>query len=154
MREQGRLIKREVTSDIEIANNEESRIDQLKDTMMQMAEQMQALTTALAKVTAAQTMGSGPSARGRDEAENRMGEEAIFIDDDMIDYATARAAESRTELQKLKEHVEKVADKMKSEHEDLLDYEAMVFKEQLPPQFKMPDMTKFSGNGDPRVHLR
>ena len=43
---------------------------------------------------------------------------------------------------------------MKGKHDDLLDYDAMAFEEQLPAQFKMPDMVKFNGNGDPRVHLR
>ena len=30
----------------------------------------------------------------------------------------------------------------------------MAFEEQLPVEFKMPNMMKFNGNGDPRVHLR
>ena len=47
--------------------------------------------------------------------------------------------------------MESVTRKMKGKHEDLLDYDAMAFEEQLPAQFKMPDMAK---NGDPRVHLR
>ena len=42
---------------------------------------------------------------------------------------------------------------MKGKHEDLLNYDAMAFKEQLLSQFKMPDMVKFNGNGDPMVHL-
>ena len=36
----------------------------------------------------------------------------------------------------------------------MLDYEAMTFEEQLPAQFKMPDMVRFNGNRDPMVHLR
>ena len=36
----------------------------------------------------------------------------------------------------------------------LLDYDTMAFEKQLPVEFKMPNMMKFNGNGDPRVHLR
>ena len=36
----------------------------------------------------------------------------------------------------------------------LLDYDTMAFEEQLPVEFKMSNMMKFNGNGDPRVHLR
>lgn len=81
-------------------------------------------------------------------------EEILDLDDDMADYATGRAVNSQTELQKLREQVETVTQKMKGKHEDFLDYEAMVFEEQLLPQSKMPDIAKFGGNGDPRVHLR
>ena len=53
----------------------------------------------------------------------------------------------------MKEKIESVTRKMKEKHKDLLDYDAMAFEEQLPSQFKMPDMVKFNGNGNPRVHL-
>ena len=49
--------------------------------------------------------------------------------------------------------MEFVAYKMKGKHEDLLDYDSIVFEKQLPPQFKMSNMVKFNGNGDPRIHL-
>lgn len=41
---------------------------------------------------------------------------------------------------------------MKGKHEDLLDYEAMTFWEQLAAQFKLLDLNKFDENGNPKVH--
>lgn len=49
--------------------------------------------------------------------------------------------------------VETVTQKMKGKHEDLLDYNAMAFKEQLLTNFKMPEMMKFNGNGDHKAYL-
>ena len=63
-------------------------------------------------------------------------------------------ADSQVELQKLKEQMESITQKMKGKQEDLLDYDTMAFKEQLPAEFKMPNMVKFNRNGDPKVHLR
>lgn len=42
--------------------------------------------------------------------------------------------------------MEKVAQNMKGKHQDLLDYNTMAFKEQLPTQFRMPEMVKFNKN--------
>ena len=63
-------------------------------------------------------------------------------------------ADSQIELKKLKEQMESIAQKMKGKQEDLLDYDTMAFEEQLLAEFKMPNMVKFNGNGDPKVHLR
>ena len=81
-------------------------------------------------------------------------EEISTLDDDMAKYAIGRAIGPQVELQKLKEQVESVTRKMKRKHEDLLDYDTMAFEEQLPVEFKLPNMMKFNRNGDPRVHLR
>lgn len=139
-----------------MANNEGSRVDQLEATIKLMAEQLQALTTAVTKNAAPQTTEAESSTRGRPEPRNRIVEDILNLDDndDTAEYTAGRVANSQLEFQKLKEHVETVTQKMNGKHEDLLDYEAMIFEEQLPPQFKMPDMAKFNWNGDPRVHLR
>ena len=50
--------------------------------------------------------------------------------------------------------MESITREMKGEHEDLLDYDTMAFEEQLPVEFKIPNMVKFKGSGDPNVHLR
>lgn len=73
----------------------------------------------------------------------------------MIEYVTSRKAKSQDdeEIQKLKEQVETVTQRMKGKHKDLLDYDTLTFKEQLPKNFKMPEMAKFNGNGDPKTHL-
>ena len=72
----------------------------------------------------------------------------------MAEYATGRMTDSRVELQKLREQIEFVARQMKGKHEDLLDYDIMAFEEQLPTEFKMPNLVKFNGNGEPKVHFR
>ena len=71
-----------------------------------------------------------------------------------MEYATRRMTGSQIELRKLKEQMESITREMKGKHEDLLDYNTMSFEEQLPVEFKMPNMVKFNGNGDPKVHLR
>ena len=128
-------------------------MDQFENSLAKFTEQMQALTTAMAKMTVPHTEGNSENVR-REEPPNGLGDDIPTFDDDMAEYATGRMIGSQAEFQKLRDQVEIVTRKMKGKHEELLDYEAMTFEEQLPAQFKMPDMAKFNGNGDPRVHLR
>ena len=101
VREQGRLVKREPTSDNEMANNEASRVDQLEAAMKLMTEQMQTLTAAMTKNAAPQATEAEPSTRGRAEPRNRVIEDILNLDDDddMTDYAARRVADSQAELQ-------------------------------------------------------
>ena len=119
-----------------------------------MLEQLQAMTAAMANLTTLRTMEAETSKKMDDE--NKIAEEVSLFEDDMAEYVASHRAKSRDdeEIQKLKEKVDTVTQKMKGKHEDLLDYDAMAFKEQLPQNFKMPEMAKFDGKGDPKTHIR
>ena len=133
--------------------NERSRMDQMEANIAKMTEQLQNLTATFSNVAVPRAGGSSENER-REEPQNRVNDDIPMFEDDMAEYAAGRVAGSQAELQKLRDQVKSVTRKTKGKDEDLLDYEAMTFEEQLPAQFKMPDMAKFNGNGDPRVHLR
>ena len=128
-------------------------MEQIKVSLAKMAEQMQALTAAMSNIVVPRAGGSSENER-REEPQNMVNDDIPLFDDDMADYVASRIFGSQAEIQKLRDQVESVTRKMKGKDEDLLDYEAMTFEEQLPAQFKMPDMARFNGNGDLRVHLR
>ena len=152
VREEGRLIKRPIINMSESVN-EGSRMDQIEANLTKMTEQLQALTTAMSNMVV-------PRAARRSENETREGplsglnDDAPVFDDDMVEYAAGRIAKSQDEIQKLRDQMESVTRKLKGKHEDLLDNDVITFEEQLSAQFKIPDVAKFNGNGDPRVHLR
>ena len=148
VREEGRLVKRTVTSTEMAGSSDNTRMDQLEVNMNKMAEQLQTLADAIANSTSSQNGGARTSRTRQEGSEDRMAEEIPNLNesDDLAD--------SQVELQKLKEQMESITREMKGEHEDLLDYDTMAFEEQLPAEFKMPNMVKFNGNGDPKVHLR
>ena len=128
-------------------------MDQLENNLTKITEQLQALTTAVAGMAVPHAGGNSENVR-QEESPNRLGDDTPAFDDDMAEYAAGRVSGSQAELQKLRDQVESVTRKMRGKNEDLLDYDTLTFEEQLPAQFKMPDMAKFNGNGDPRVHLR
>ena len=135
------------------SDNEVSRMDQLENNLAKITEQLQALTTAVAGIAGSRTGGSSENAR-QEVPPVGSGDDVPAFDDDMAEYATGKVIGSPAEFQKLRDQVETVTRKIRGKYEELLDYEAMIFEEQLPAQFKMSDMAKFNGNGDPRVHLR
>ena len=130
-----------------MASSGSSHLDQLKANMNKMAEQLQTLANAIANSTSSQNGGARTSRTRQEGSKDRMAEEIPNPNesDDLADF--------QVELQKLKEQMKPIAQKMKGKQEDLLDYGTMAFKEQLPAEFKMPNMVKFNGNGDPKVHL-
>ena len=125
VREEGRLVKRTVTSTEMADSSDNTRMDQLENNMNKMAEQLQAIANAIA---AGQNGGTGANGMRQEGLDSRTAEEIPTLDDDMAEYATGRAAGPQAELQKLREQVESVTRKMKGKHEDLLDYDAMAFK--------------------------
>ena len=133
--------------------NEGSRMDQIEATMAKMAEHLLTLAANASHNAVSHAVG-GSENEMREEPLSGMNDEAPIFDDDLAEYATGRMAGTQAEMQRLRDQMESVTRKLKGKHEDLLDYDSMTFEEQLPAQFKMPDMAKFNGNGDPRVHLR
>ena len=128
-------------------------MDQIEASLAKMAEHLQALTATMSNVALPRAAGGSENER-RDEPPTGLNDDVPGFDDDMAEYAAGRIAETQAEMQKLRDQVEKVTRKLKGKNEDLLDYDTMTFEEQLPAHFKMPDIAKFNGNGDPRVHLR
>ena len=132
-------------------SSNDSRLDQLEANINRMAEQLQALTNAIAT---SQNIGIGANGTRQEKLDARAAEEIPILDDDMAEYTARRMTGSQVELQKLKEQMELIAREMKGKHEDLLDYDTLAFEEQLPAEFKKLNMVKFNGSGDPKVHLR
>ena len=133
--------------------NEGSRMDQMEANFTKMTEQLQALTAAMSGMAVPRAAGGSENER-RESPQNGLNDDAPVFDDDLADYAAGRMAGTQAEIQRLRDQMESVIRKLKGKHEDLLDYDSMTFEEQLPAHFKMPDIAKFNGNGDPRVHLR
>ena len=106
-------------------------MDQLENNLAKITEQLQALTTAVAGIAGSRAGGSFENVR-REEPPNRLGDDIPTFDDDMAEYAADRMTGSQAELQKLRDQVESVTRQMRGNNEDLLDYKAMTFEEQLP----------------------
>ena len=151
VREEGKLVKKPALNIEMASSSDNSHMDQLEANMNRMAEQLQTLANAIAAGQNGRIKTSGTRQEGPDA---RVAEEIPIFDDDMAEYATGKMIGSQVELQKLKEQMELIARGMKDKHEDLIDYDTMAFEEQLPAEFKMPNMVKFNRNGDPKVHLR
>ena len=112
-----------------MASSDSSRFDQLKANINKMVEQLQTLANAIANSTLGHNGGVRTSRTRQEGSEDQMAEE-IHNPNESDDLA-----DSQVELQKLKEQMESIAQKMKGKQEDLLDYDTMAFENQLHAEF-------------------
>ena len=102
-------------------------MDQIKANLAKMTEQLQALTAAMSNMVVPRAARRSKNER-REDPPIGLNDDAHMYDDDVADYVAGRIAESQAEVQKLRDHVESVTQKMKSKDEDLLDYEEITFE--------------------------